>query len=75
MDALVQQLDSYSRLGIPKLQHSTINFEAEDLVDLAGDLSNLPKNLLKFFHEPVPFQKQPIINLEQHATGKKEIKF
>ena len=33
MDALVQQLDSYSRLGIPKLQHSTVNFEAEDEVE------------------------------------------
>ena len=33
MDALVQQLDSYSRLGIPKLQHCAVKFEAEDAVE------------------------------------------
>ena len=33
MDALVQQLDSYSRLGIPKLQHCNVKFEAEDAVE------------------------------------------
>ena len=33
MDALVQQLDSYSRLGIPKLQHCAVQFEAEDAVE------------------------------------------
>ena len=33
MDALVQQLDSYSRLGIPKLQHCKVKFEAEDAVE------------------------------------------
>ena len=32
MDMLVQQLDSYSRLGIPKLQH-ICPFEAEDEVE------------------------------------------
>ena len=33
MGALSQQLDSYSRLGIPKLQHCKVKFEAEDAVE------------------------------------------
>ena len=40
MDALVQQLDSYARLGIPKLQHCTVNFEAEDEVEEGKYLLN-----------------------------------
>ena len=55
MDALVQQLDSYSRLGIPKLQHSTINFEAEDEVE-EGKL--IPSRLINLV---IPFEQNQII--------------
>ena len=49
MDALVQQLDSYSRLGIPKLQHCNVKFEAEDAVE-EGKLCNLYVLKIEFIH-------------------------
>ena len=49
MDALVQQLDSYSRLGIPKLQHCAVKFEAEDAVE-EGKWPFLHLSLMHLFH-------------------------
>ena len=47
MDALVQQLDSYSRLGIPKLQHCNVKFEAEDAVEEGKKENQLETRILQ----------------------------
>ena len=53
MDLLVTHLDTYSRLGIPKLHH-LVAFEAEDEVEegitYSAPIINMLSNLIEISH-------------------------